>query len=774
MPDEPRGTEPPGHAVEQLVEHRRDLRRRASASAERALRTHRASPAPGLHRPRVAVVRERVQVTAGRRTEHGHHRVLPERGDLDPPCGCRARGACGRSRARRPTDGRPGARAGTRARGRAGTTSRPSGFATRRRDLGQELRAGAADRDAQPDPVEHVAPELRGDLLRRARHSTQPADVEEGLVDRDALDDGRRRPEHLEHRPAGLGVRRHAGRDDDRVRAELAGLAPAHGAAHAEGPGFVARGHDDAAAHDDRAAAQARIVALLDRREERVEVGVQDRGDRRWRLTRTHVRTSLPRPRPARMARSYIFYDSMDLDPTDEQRSIIDVFGALADRTCPVDRLREHEPLGFSPELWAQLVAVGAPGMAVPEDAGGAGAALLDLSLAVEALGRRLAPAPLVEHAVTARLLARVDALPAEVLDGDAPGDARAPARGATTWPASYRRARSPGWSSRSTATTSWRSCHRRVTSCPTSRRRRWPTGPSRRTRSRSAPCWRRARRPRELHAHAVDEWRVLTAAALAGLGLGALAIAITYVTEREQFGVPIGSFQSIQHGLADVAVALDGAQLLARKAAWAFDAERDDAAQLARDGVPLLRRACPARRRTCAALPRRLRLHGGVRHPALLPTGQGVGERARRARTRVRRVSPTCGTARSWRRWPEWTSPRLPSAVQFGNEVRDADRRRVHRRGAPTRARHRHHARLGPAPGDRRPGLDRAGAPRGARRRRARPRGAGGAVPGARARGRAVRRAEHLHDGRVGHRARRATRCSGRSSSRSCWRASR
>ena len=71
----------------------------------------------------------------------------------------------------------------------------------------------------------------------------------------------------------------------------------------------------------------------------------------------------------------------MDLDPSDEQQSIVDVFGGLAERTVPLDRLRDHEPVGFAPALWEQLVAVGAPGMAVPEDAGGAGATLLDLAL---------------------------------------------------------------------------------------------------------------------------------------------------------------------------------------------------------------------------------------------------------------------------------------------------------------------------------------------------------------------------------------------------------
>ena len=115
---------------------------------------------------------------------------------------------------------------------------------------------------------------------------------------------------------------------------------------------------------------------------------------------------------------SYVIYDFMDLDPTDEQRSIVDMFGSLADRTCPLDQLRDHEPRGFSTKLWEQLVAVGAPGMAVTETAGGAGATLLDLALAVEALGRRLAPAPLVEHAVAARLLARGAALPDGMIDG--------------------------------------------------------------------------------------------------------------------------------------------------------------------------------------------------------------------------------------------------------------------------------------------------------------------------------------------------------------------
>ena len=117
-----------------------------------------------------------------------------------------------------------------------------------------------------------------GDLHRRAGDPPQPADVEERLVDRDPLDERCRVVEHGEHGPAGVGVGLEAGRHDDGAGAQPQRLVAAHRRAHAERLGLVAGREHDAAADDDRPPAQRRIVALLDRREERVEVGVEDGG----------------------------------------------------------------------------------------------------------------------------------------------------------------------------------------------------------------------------------------------------------------------------------------------------------------------------------------------------------------------------------------------------------------------------------------------------------------------------------------------------------------
>jgi len=62
---------------------------------------------------------------------------------------------------------------------------------------------------------------------------------------------------------------------------------------------------------------------------------------------------------------------------------------------------------------------------------------------------------------------------------------------------------------------------------------------------------------------------RLLAAARAVGAAEGALALAVAYASERKQFGRPIGSFQAVAHRLADVAIAVDGAGLAVRKAAW-------------------------------------------------------------------------------------------------------------------------------------------------------------------------------------------------------------
>ena len=70
----------------------------------------------------------------------------------------------------------------------------------------------------------------------------------------------------------------------------------------------------------------------------------------------------------------------------------------------------------------------------------------------------------------------------------------------------------------------------------------------------------------------ALDEWLTLTAAALVGIGGAALDLGCAYAAERVAFGARIGTFQGVAHPLADDATDLDGAQLLARKAAWSLD----------------------------------------------------------------------------------------------------------------------------------------------------------------------------------------------------------
>jgi alkylation response protein AidB-like acyl-CoA dehydrogenase len=76
---------------------------------------------------------------------------------------------------------------------------------------------------------------------------------------------------------------------------------------------------------------------------------------------------------------------------------------------------------------------------------------------------------------------------------------------------------------------------------------------------------------------------RLLAALALEAVGIGTKAneLAIAYVSEREQFGKKIGTYQAISHSLVDGYVAVELARSLAYWAAWAV-AEGDEQADLA------------------------------------------------------------------------------------------------------------------------------------------------------------------------------------------------
>lgn len=69
-----------------------------------------------------------------------------------------------------------------------------------------------------------------------------------------------------------------------------------------------------------------------------------------------------------------------------------------------------------------------------------------------------------------------------------------------------------------------------------------------------------------------LDGGRISIAALGVGIAAGALGHSLQYSKDREQFGKPIGSFQAIQHMLADMKSETDAARLLTQRASWMKD----------------------------------------------------------------------------------------------------------------------------------------------------------------------------------------------------------
>jgi len=298
----------------------------------------------------------------------------------------------------------------------------------------------------------------------------------------------------------------------------------------------------------------------------------------------------------------------MDLDPTAEQQQLVEALHGLLATRCSSDVVRISEPIGFNSDLWVTLSDLTGPAIGVPEVQGGSGASLLDLELISEQIGAFLAPVPFIENAVATRALAltgdqgraALDALIAE------------PAAVATValHPAVGDIARLVPAGTIAGAVVALDADDLVVTCDP-------PTDGERRNLGCSPLADRSVRGPdrsvlatgiaaRRVHEQARDEWRVLMSGALVGLGEAALALGVDYAKSRHQFGVAIGSFQSIARDLADVATLVDGARLLAREAAWAQAEDDQDFRSLSSMAFLFATRA--ARRASNVAL----HVHGG------------------------------------------------------------------------------------------------------------------------------------------------------------------
>ena len=91
---------------------------------------------------------------------------------------------------------------------------------------------------------------------------------------------------------------------------------------------------------------------------------------------------------------------------TDEQLILKDAAHAWAQRESPVAALRRlrdsGSELGYDPDAWAAMRAMGWAGVVIPEAYGGAGFGYLSMGLVLEALGRTLTASPLVASGVAA------------------------------------------------------------------------------------------------------------------------------------------------------------------------------------------------------------------------------------------------------------------------------------------------------------------------------------------------------------------------------------
>ena len=262
---------------------------------------------------------------------------------------------------------------------------------------------------------------------------------------------------------------------------------------------------------------------------------------------------------------------------------------------CGIETVWAAEGSGFDKSLWERLCATGATTMALPESVGGDGATLVDLTLVAEEVGRAIAPVPWIDHVCATRLLATLGPHDDE-LEALSAGE-----RVACLDP------RVAGRGGRRLIPAGAIADHVVIRDGDDVVRLSFDTRPTKVDNIGRLPmAWvDPATADRRVvlasgadavasYQRALDEWRVLMAAALAGMVEATMLLAVEFAKTRYTLGVPIATLQGISHPLANIAITVQGGRNLARRAAWFLDNEPDERPELAASAFVFMAHEAP------------------------------------------------------------------------------------------------------------------------------------------------------------------------------------
>ncbi|CAM3266093.1 acyl-CoA dehydrogenase family protein [Nocardioides dubius] len=240
--------------------------------------------------------------------------------------------------------------------------------------------------------------------------------------------------------------------------------------------------------------------------------------------------------------------------------------------------------------------------LGVPERSGGVDSSLVDLMVAVETLGRALAPTSFVAHAAAVQLMVDSGADLTAALDGSARWTYAVDEPGLTGWPTSLGEQKTlvPCLAGADAVVAAGGDGVRLVQ--PDDVRERVSFDPSRPMSDLRVPAGESLPLGRGL-----QRATLVAAAEMCGVAQGAIALAGGHARSRQQFGRVIGSFQGVAFQLAEAVAQAKAAWDLTVHAAWAVENDKPEA------DMQVHAAKASAGRAAVFAAERCIQVHGGM-----------------------------------------------------------------------------------------------------------------------------------------------------------------